>query len=80
MLAFGTSALTRCFAFAITLALGTDIVAKHGTKNKVLFGSELIQRTGNKQADGIKTLLTTEIDVNVLLASRLHHVIDGLAA
>ena len=76
MLAFLASALT----FAISLTLGTDVVAKHGSKDKVLFGSQFIQRTCDEQTDGIETFLTTKIDVDILLASGLHHVVDGLAA
>ena len=76
MLAFLASSLT----FAVSLTLGTDVVAKHGPKDKVLFGSQLIQRTGDEQTDGIETLLATKIDVDILLACGLHHVVDGLAA
>ena len=76
MLAFLASTL----AFAVSFALGADVVAEHGSEDEVLFGSQLIQRTGDKQTDGIKTLLATKIDVDILLASGLHHVVDGLAA
>ena len=76
MLAFVTLAL----AFTVALTLGTDVVAEHGSKDKVLFWSQFIQRTGDEQTDGIETLLATEIDVDILLACGLHHVVDGLAA
>ena len=76
MLAFFTLAL----AFTVSLTLGTDVVAKHSSKDKVLFWSEFIQRTGDKQTDGVETLLATKIDVDILLACGLHHVVDGLAA
>ena len=66
-------------AFAVSLTLGADVVAKHSSEDEVLFGSQLIQRTGNEQTDGIKTLLATKVDVDILLASRLHHVVNGLA-
>ena len=75
MLAFFTLAL----AFTVSLTLGTDVVAKHSPKDEVLFGRQLIQRTGDKQADGVETLLATKIDVDILLACGLHHVVDGLA-
>ena len=76
MLAFLASSLT----FAVSLTLGADVVAKHSSKDEVLFGSQFIQRTGDKQTDGIEALLATKIDVDILLASGLHHVVDGLAA
>ena len=76
MLAFLASALT----FAVSFTLGADVVAKHSPKDEVLFGSQLIQWTGDKQADGIEALLATKIDVDILLASGLHHVVDRLAA
>lgn len=76
MLAF----IALTFTFAVTLTLGTDVVAEHGPKDKILFGSQFIQRTGDEQTDGIETLLATKIDVDILFASGLHHVVDGLAA
>ena len=76
MLAFFTLAL----AFTVSLTLGTDVVAKHGSKDEVLFWSEFIQRTGNKQTDGIETLLATKVNVDILLACGLHHIVDGLTA
>ena len=76
MLTIGTSPL----AFAVTLTLGADVIAKHSSEDEILFGSQLIQWTGDKQADGIEALLATKIDVDILLASGLHHVVDRLAA
>ena len=73
MLAFFTFSLT----FAVSLTLGADVVAKHSSKDEVLFGRKLIQRTGDKQTDGIEALLATKIDVDILLASGLHHVVDS---
>ena len=76
MLAFFASALT----FAVSFTLGADVVAEHGSKDKVLFWSQFIQRTGDEQTDGIETLLATKVDVDILLACGLHNVVDGLAA
>ena len=66
-------------SLAVSLALCTDVVAEHGSEDEVLFGRQLIVRTGNEQADGIETFATTEIDVHVLFASGLHHVVYRLA-
>jgi len=68
------------FTLAVSLALCTDVVAKHCSEDEVLFGRQLIERTGNEQTDGIETFAATEIDVHVLLASGLHHVVYRLAA
>ena len=68
------------FTLAVSLALCTDVVAEHGSEDEILFGRQLIERTGNEQADGIETFTATEIDVHVLLASGLHHVVYRLAA
>ena len=68
------------FTFTVPFTLCTDVVAKHGSKDEVLFGRQLIERTGNEQTDGIETFTATEIDVHVLLASGLHHVVYRLAA
>ena len=64
MLTIGTPSL----AFAVTLALGADVVAKHGSKDEVLFRSQLIQRTVDEKTDGIEALLAAEIHIDTLYA------------
>ena len=71
MLAF----FTLTFTLTISFALGTDVVAEHGSEDEVFFGCQLVERTGDEQADGVETFAATEIDVHVLLAGRLHHVV-----
>ena len=71
---------TLPFTLAVSLALCTDVVAKHCSEDEVLFGRQLIERTGNEQTDGIETFAATEIDVHVLFASGLHHVVYRLTA
>ena len=36
------------FTLAVSLALCTDVVAEHGSKDEVLFGRQLIERTRNE--------------------------------
>ena len=67
------------FTFTISLALGAEIIAKHGTEDKVLFGRELVQWTGNDKPDGLQTLAPSEVHIQVLLSCRLQHVGDALA-
>ena len=76
MLAISALSLT----FTVPFTLCTDVVAKHGSEDEVLFGRQLIERTRNEQTDGIETFATTEIDVHVLFASWLHYVVYRLAA
>ena len=51
------------FTFTISLALGAEIIAKHGTEDKVLFGRELVQWTGNDKPDGLQAFAPPEIHV-----------------
>ena len=64
--------------FAIPFALGAEVVAEHRPKDKILFGRELVQRTGDDEPDGFQTLAPSEIDIQVLLTCRLEHVRDTL--
>ena len=65
-------------ALAVALALGTKVVTQHRAKYEILLGRQLVERTRHDEADGVETLLAAEIDVDILLASGLHHVVDGL--
>ena len=66
--------------FTVPFALCTDVVAEHGAEDEVFLGRQLVKRTGDKQTDGIETFAATEVDVHVLLASGLHHIVYRLAA
>ena len=76
--------LTLAFPFtlpltlAIPLALCAEVVAEHSAKDKVFFGRELVQRTGDDKPDGLQTLASSEIHVQVLLSGRLQQVWDAL--
>ena len=74
-------ALTLAFALtlAVSLTLGADVIAQHGAENEVFLGRELVERTGDDETDGVKTLATSEIDVQVLLSGRLKHIRNALA-
>ena len=66
-IAFALALLT----FAIPFALCAEVVAEHGTEDEVLFGRELVQRTGDDKPNGLQTLAPPEIHVQVLLSCRL---------
>ena len=71
-------ALVVAFTLTIPFALCAEVVAEHGTEDKVLFGCELVQRTGDDEPDGFQTFATPEIHVQVLLTSGLEHIRDTL--
>ena len=63
--------LTFPFAFTIPLTLCADVIAEHGTEDKVLFWRKLVQGTGDDKAYCLQTLTPSEIDIQVLLTGRL---------
>ena len=73
-------AFTLTFTFTVSLALCADVVAEHRTEDEVFLGRQLVKRTGDEQTDGIETLAAAKVDVDVLPAGRLHHIVDRLAA
>ena len=60
-------ALSLTLTLAIAFALHADVVAQHGTEDKVFFRCELIQRTGDDEPYGLQAFAAPEIDVQVLL-------------
>ena len=71
-------ALTLSLTLAISFTLCADVVAKHSTEDKILFGRKLVQRTGNDESDSLQTLTSSEIHVQILLSSGLQQVLDAL--
>ena len=72
-------AFASVLTFAVSFALCADVISEHSTENEVLLGSQLMQRTGDDEPDGLQTLASSEIDVHVLSSSRLKDVWDALA-
>ena len=66
-------------ALAEALALGTKVVTQHRAEYEVLLGRQFIERTRHDEADGVETFLTAEIEIEVVLARRLQHILDVLA-
>ena len=56
---------------AIAFALCAEVIAEHSAEDEVLFGCELVQRTGDDEPDGFQTLAPSEIHVQVLLSGGL---------
>ena len=65
-----TSALTL-LTLAIPFALRAEIVTEHGAKDKIFFGCELVQRTGDDEPDGLQAFAPPEVNVQVLQSRRL---------
>ena len=62
------------FSLTIPLALRTNVVAEHGTKDKILLWRKLVQWTGDDKPDSLQTLAPTKIHVQVLLPDGLQQV------
>ena len=71
VLAFIAATFTRRLSFTIALTLCTKVIAQHRTKNKVLLRRQLVEWTGDYEANGIEAFLTTNIEIQIVLASRL---------
>ena len=71
MLAFIASTFTRSLSFTIAFTLCTEVIAQHRTENKILLRRQFIERTGDNEANGIETFLATNIEIQVILTSRL---------
>ena len=72
--------LSSFTTFTIAFTLCTDIVAEHGAEDEVLLGRQLVERTGDEQADGIETLAATKVHIDVILACGLQYVVYRLVA
>lgn len=66
------------FALTVSLALSTNIVAKEGSEDEILFGSELIERTAHDVAYCLQTFGLTKIKVQTVVAHRLDEIPDTL--
>lgn len=75
--------ITTTVAFVLTLtvslALRTDVIAKHCTEHEILFGSELVEGTCHNHSYGIKTLLPAEVKIQAFVANWLDDIFDVLA-
>ena len=76
-LAMEAVVITPLLALTEALALGTNVVAKHGAENEVFFGSELVERTVDNHPDGIKALLLSEEKIQPIVAHGLDDVADA---
>ena len=70
--------LTLPLTLAIPFALCAEVVAEHRAEDKVLFGREQVQWTGDDEPYGLQTLAPSEIHVQVLLSGWLQQVGNAL--
>ena len=55
-----------------------EVVAEHGSQDKILFGGKLVQRTGDDEPDGLQTFASSEVNIQVLSSGWLQQVRDPL--
>ena len=63
---------------AIPFALCAEVIAEHGTEDKILFGCELMERTSDKETDSLQALAPSKVHIHVLSSGRLQDVGDAL--
>jgi len=63
--------LTLSFTLTVPFTLCTDVIAEHGTEDEVLFGRELVQRTGDDEPDGLQALAPPEVYILIVSSCRL---------
>ena len=71
-------AFASVLTFAVSFALCADVISEHSTENEVLLGSQLMQRTGDDEPDGLQTLAPPKIHVQVLLSCGVQQVGNAL--
>ena len=75
-----TTAPFHWFALTLTepLTLRTYVIAKHRAEHEILFRGEMIEGTRHNHADGIKTLFSSEIQIQTIIAHWLNHELNVL--
>ena len=80
--ALATLSLTRTLTLSLTLtisfALRAKVIAEHSSEDEVLFGRELVQRTGDDEPDGLQALAPPEVYILIVSSCRLKQVWDAL--
>ena len=66
-----TLTFTTVFTLAVAFALCAEVVTEHGAEDKVLFGRELVQRTGDDEPDGLQALAPPEVYILIVSSCRL---------
>lgn len=64
-------------ALTVTLTLSAEVIAKHGAKDEVFFGRELVERPVDKHPNGIETLLLAEEEVETVVTYGLDDIGDA---
>ena len=65
-----TSALAL-LTLAVPFALCADVVAEHGTEDKILFRREFVQWTSDDESDGLQTFTSPEVNILIMSSCRL---------
>lgn len=71
--------LVVLFLLAIAFALGTEIVAQHGSQDEILFRAEVVEGTCDNATDGIYAFLPSKEQVDPAVSHVLDKVVDLFA-
>ena len=64
-------------ALTVALTLSAEIIAKHGAKDEVFFGRELVKRPVDNHPNGIETLFLSEEKVETVVTYGLDDIGDA---
>ena len=64
-------------ALTVTLTLSAEVIAKHGAKDEIFFGRELVERPVDNHPNGIETLFLAEEEVETVVTYGLDDIGDA---
>ena len=66
------------FTFTVAFALCAEVIAEHGSEDKIFFRCEFVEWTGNDESDSLQAFAAPEVNVQVLLSCRLQQIRNAL--
>ena len=66
-----TLTFTTVFTLAVAFALCAEVIAEHGSEDKIFFRCEFVEWTGNDESDSLQAFAAPEVNVQVLQSCRL---------
>ena len=59
-------AFASIFTLTVPFALCADVVAEHGTEDKILFGCEFVQWTSDDEPNSLQAFTSSEVNILIL--------------
>ena len=56
---------------AVAFALCAEVIAEHGSEDKIFFRCEFVEWTGNDESNSLQAFASPEVNVQVLQSCRL---------